>query len=224
MLTHDGLSWTKKNENLKSSNYLFLFFFFLLVKITSKGPLCLESSFTWQPLLPRKTVLWMCTHSLLAIFVKIVAAWVNQEERHCFSPAVDSELVLSDPSFLLIFFLSSSSSFFSSSSRWSSSRPAGLELSINKDYFQFLILLPSPPRYWDYRCAASRVTLYLTRLMLFRLPSLFKKKNTVSCLLVLIDNHVMTLLFLYPELISNLLTIYVCYPVDISWAGMGHSV
>lgn len=151
-------------------------FFFLLVKITSKGPLCLESSFTWQPLLPRKTVLWMCTHSLLAIFVKIVAAWVNQEERHCFSPAVDSELVLSDPSFLLIFFLSSSSSFFSSSSRWSSSRPAGLELSINKDYFQFLILLPSPPRYWDYRCAASRVTLYLTRLMLFRLPSLFKKK------------------------------------------------
>lgn len=62
------------------------FIFFLLVKIISKGPLCSESSFTGWPLLPRKTVLWMCAHILLAIFVKIIAAWVNQEERHCFSP------------------------------------------------------------------------------------------------------------------------------------------
>lgn len=48
--------------------------------------------------------------------------------------------------------------------------------------------------------------------------------HIISYLLVLIDDHVMTLLFLDPELISNLLTIYVCYLVDISWAGMGHSV
>lgn len=67
----------------------------------------------------------------------------------------------------------------------------------------------------------------LPHLPLFMLPSWQIKIliiSCVSCLPVLMDSYVRTLLLLGPELLSSLLTADTCCPVDFSQEEMGHRV